>query len=133
MHVVLLRVGVDTGSGGIHGPLFSDGSFEYISIPDRFRGKGVDGRTYGTCRGRHGRALCEYFPESRRKQIASQPIHVDPEFATFTYGDLETVCETSSHHWGTPSERTSAVIVAPDVLAKYVGSYSGLGRTPANN
>jgi len=24
----LLRVGIDTGSGGIHGPLFSDGSFE---------------------------------------------------------------------------------------------------------
>jgi hypothetical protein len=90
MHVVLLRVGVDTGSGGIHGPLFSDGTFEYISIPDRFRSKGVDGRTYGNYRGRHGRALFEYFPESRREQVASQPIHVDPEFATFTYGDPTT-------------------------------------------
>ena len=38
---------------------------------------------------------------------------------------LEAVCETSSDHWGTPSERTSAVRVAPDVLAKYIGSYSG--------
>jgi hypothetical protein len=30
MQIILLRVGIDTGSGGIHGPLFSDGSFEYI-------------------------------------------------------------------------------------------------------
>ena len=39
---------------------------------------------------------------------------------------LEAVCETSSDHWGTPSERTSAVPVAPDVLARYVGTYSGV-------
>ena len=39
MQVVLLRVGIDTGSGGIHGPLFADGSFEYIPIPDGFKGK----------------------------------------------------------------------------------------------
>jgi len=38
---------------------------------------------------------------------------------------LEAVCETSSDHWGTPSEPTSAVRVAPDVLAKYVGTYTG--------
>jgi hypothetical protein len=39
---------------------------------------------------------------------------------------LETVCETSSDHWGTPSEPTSAVSVAPDVLARYLGTYSGI-------
>ena len=39
---------------------------------------------------------------------------------------LETVCETSSDHWGTPSEPASAVSVPPDVLAKYVGTYSGI-------
>ena len=42
MQVVLLRVGIDTGSGGILGPLFSDGLFEYIPIPDS---KGLDKRT----------------------------------------------------------------------------------------
>ena len=89
MHVVLLRVGIDTGSGGIHGPLFSDGSFEYISIPDRFR-KGVDDRTYGNSHGRHGHALVDYFPVARREQVVNQSIHVDPEFATFTYGDPTT-------------------------------------------
>ena len=35
MQVILLRVGIDTGSGGIHGPLFKDGTFEYIPIQDK--------------------------------------------------------------------------------------------------
>jgi hypothetical protein len=39
---------------------------------------------------------------------------------------LEAVCETSSDHWATPSEPTPAVHVAPDLLARYVGTYSGL-------
>jgi hypothetical protein len=30
---VLLRVGVDAGCGGIQGPLFEDGSFEFVCIP----------------------------------------------------------------------------------------------------
>ena len=87
MQVVLLRVGIDTGSGGIHGPLFSDGSFEYIPIPDRFGGNGVDKRTYGNTRGKRGRRLVDYFPEPRRERVVDQAIHFDPEFETFTYGD----------------------------------------------
>ena len=87
MQVVLLRVGIDTGSGGIHGPLFSDRSFEYVPIPDGFGGKGVDKRTYGNTRGAAGRMLADYFPETRREKISDQSIHFDPEFETFTYGD----------------------------------------------
>jgi hypothetical protein len=87
MQVVLLRVGIDTGSGGIHGPLFSDGSFEYIPIPDCFRGKGVDKRTYGNTNGREGRRLVDYFPDARREKVFDQSVHFDPEFETFTYGD----------------------------------------------
>src|SRR5208283_3664451 len=87
MQVVLLRVGIDTGSGGIHGPLFSDGSFEYIPIPDGFRGKGIDKRMYGNTSGRGGRRLVDYFPEARRESVSGQSIHFDPEFETFTYGD----------------------------------------------
>jgi hypothetical protein len=87
MQVVLLRVGIDTGSGGIHGPLFSDGSFEFIPIPDRFRGKGADKRTYGNTSGRGGRRLADYFPEARRESVFDQSVHFDPEFETFTYGD----------------------------------------------
>jgi hypothetical protein len=87
MQVVLLRVGIDTGSGGIHGPLFSDGSFEYIPIPDSFRGKGVGQRTYGNTTGRRGPRLVDYFPEARRERVCNQSIHLDPEFEAFTYGD----------------------------------------------
>ena len=63
MNVVLLRIGIDTGSGGIHGPLFADGTFEYIPIPD---GHAIDERTYGNTAGRHGRNLIDYFPLSMR-------------------------------------------------------------------
>lgn len=84
MKIALLRIGIDTGSGGIHGPLFQNGTFEYIPIPDD---SGKDARRYGNTTGRHGRKLVEYFPESRKNKIANQAIHFDPEFTTFTYGD----------------------------------------------
>ena len=80
-------MGIDTGSEGIHGPLFHDGSFEYIPIPDRFRGNGVDSRTCGNSLGRYGRPLIDYFPEARRKTMLDQSVHFDPEFETFTYGN----------------------------------------------
>lgn len=65
MKIALLRVGIDTGSGGIHGPLFQDGSFEYIPIPD---GLNQDNRTYGNTVGRYGKRLVEYFPGKRREE-----------------------------------------------------------------
>jgi hypothetical protein len=84
MQVALLRVGIDTGSGGILGPLFKDGTFEYVPIPDCF---GKDERTYGNTKGRCGGDLVDYFPEARKARMCNQSIHFDPEFETFTYGD----------------------------------------------
>jgi hypothetical protein len=84
MNVVLLRVGIDTGSGGIHGPLFADGSFAYVPIPDTY---GVSEYTYGNMRDRFDKPLSDYFPKSRQRSAADQPVHLDPEFETFTYGD----------------------------------------------
>lgn len=84
MQVVLLRVGIDLGSGGILGPLFADGTFEFIPIPD---GLCVDTRTYGNTLGRHGHPFVDYFPPEMRGRMRQQPMHVDPEFITFTYGD----------------------------------------------
>jgi hypothetical protein len=92
MQVVLIRVGVDTGAGGTHGPLFADGSFEYIPIPDRFGiTNGVDSRTYGTAMGGRHEPLINYFPTRLRNKYKDQPIHFDPEFETFTYGDPSTL------------------------------------------
>lgn len=84
---VLLRVGIDSGSGGIQGPLFEDGSFEYICIPDK---KGVSVHTYGSLLGRNGTPHSDCFPVRKRKGIADQHVHLDPEFETFTYGDPTT-------------------------------------------
>jgi hypothetical protein len=84
MKIAMLRVGIDTGSGGIHGPLFRDGSFEFVPIPDRSE---VDPRTYGNTVGRKGKNLIEYFPTRMQDKMRDQSIHVDPEFETFTYGD----------------------------------------------
>src|ERR1700722_18168932 len=85
--VVLLRVGVDSGCGGIQGPLFEDGSFDFVCIPDN---QGVSIHTYGNMLGRAGKPLAGYFAESHRKFMAERHVHVDPEFETFTYGDPTT-------------------------------------------
>ena len=106
MSVVLLRVGIDTGCGGIHSPLFEDGTFEFVPIPDR---SGRDERTYGNSRGLKGRTLAEYFPKRRRRGMTSQAMHVDPEFETFTYGDP------------TPPKRNLAQLRSGDLLVFYAG------------
>jgi hypothetical protein len=83
MKVVLLRVGVDSGSGGMQGPLFANGSFELIPIPDS---KG-HGPTYGATLGIKGVPFSEYFPPGQRAKRAADSMHLDPEFTSFTYGD----------------------------------------------
>lgn len=85
--VVLLRVGIDSGCGGIQGPLFKDGSFDFVCIPDN---KGVSVHTYGNTLGNNGRPHANYFAEARRTVMAKQTVHVDPEWETFTYGDPTT-------------------------------------------
>jgi len=84
MQVVLLRVGIDSGRGGIQGPLFDDGSFEFVPIDDR---RGDSQQTYGNTKGVHGRMLIDYFPDRLKGRLRHQSIHFDPEFETFTYGD----------------------------------------------
>src|ERR1700730_5208191 len=88
MQVVLLRVGIDTGSGGIHGPLYKDGTFEFVPISDKSNRFGVNLETYGNTRGAiHRELLVDYFPVRRRNNAQGICIHDDPEFETFTYGD----------------------------------------------
>ena len=106
MNVVLLRVGIDTGCGGIHSPLFKDGTFEFVPIPDS---RGFDERTYGNTRGRMSRVFAEYFPERRQRHMTSSAMHVDPEFETFTYGDP------------TPPKRGLSKIKPGDLLVFYAG------------
>jgi hypothetical protein len=107
MSVVLIRVGIDTQEGGFHSPLFRNGDFEFIPIPDNKHG--VDRRTYGNTVGIHGRALVDYFPPHARVRMTDVPMHVDPEFETFTYGDP------------TPPKRSLAKLKAGDLLTFYAG------------
>jgi hypothetical protein len=82
--MAMLRVGIDSGSGGIDGPLFADGSFEFVPIPDTTK---LDERTYGNQMARAGNPLSDFFPEARRMAMRLQSMHIDPEFTSFTYGD----------------------------------------------
>jgi hypothetical protein len=104
--VVLLRVGIDSGCGGIQGPLFKDGSFDFVCIPDN---QGVSVHTYGNMVGRNGKPLVGYFSESRQKDMAGQHVHLDPEFETFTYGDP------------TPPKRSLRHLRPGDFLVFYCG------------
>src|SRR5436305_969078 len=105
-NVVLLRVGIDAGCGGIQGPLFKDGSFDFVCIPDNKR---VSVHTYGNMVGRDGKPLAGYFAESRREMMAGQHVHVDPEFETYTYGDP------------TPPKRSLRSLRRGDYLVHYCG------------
>jgi hypothetical protein len=104
--VVLLRVGIDSGCGGIQGPLFKDGSFDFVCIPDNKR---VSVHTYGNMVGKDGRPHADYFAESRRLVMAKQTIHVDPEWETFTYGDP------------TPPKKSLRTLNPGDLLVFYCG------------
>lgn len=77
---MLLRVGIDKGSGGNLGPIFKDGSFEYIPIPEDFPSDIEN--TYADTPGRNGNNLSAYV----RKGLKDRQIHFDPEFKSFTYG-----------------------------------------------
>lgn len=81
MKAILLRVGIDKGNGGVLAPIFSDGSFEYIPIPEEV--ESTEFRTYNNTLGRTGKPLDYYVPRKIRNDI----MHLDPEFETYTYGD----------------------------------------------
>lgn len=82
MKAMLLRVGIDKGTDGTLGPIFEDGSFEYIPISEG-DSKSKENRTYKNTIGRSGKQLSSYLP----KGIQNRTMHFDPEFETHTYGD----------------------------------------------
>jgi hypothetical protein len=89
MKALLLRVGIDKGCGGALAPIFSDGSFEYIPIPE-LNENSMENRTFSntygarwTQTGIKKKPLIHYLPS----KIAYYKLHYDPEFESFTYGD----------------------------------------------
>lgn len=80
---LLLRVGIDSGCGGTLGPLFPDGTFEYVPIPESAQYVSLRSLYFRDLPARHGGMLAQYVRAKYREAAA----HYDPEFETFTYGD----------------------------------------------
>lgn len=78
---LLLRVGIDRGAGGALAPIFHDGSFEYVPIPETVATRSC--LTYATLPGRHVNSLATVLPP----RLASRQPHLDPDFAAAAYGD----------------------------------------------
>lgn len=82
-NILLLRVGIDSGTGNGHGPLFKDNSFEYIPIPEGENGPDTsEDRTYSNISDRSSGTLADHAPH-----LTDQIPHFDPEFESYTYGD----------------------------------------------
>jgi len=94
----LLRIGVDlTGinTGGFHGPIFEDGSFEFIPIPyllaDESYAKTVYGQfTYGkTIDRKADKPFITYVTNAKiRGMLYDAFMHPDPDFLNSIYGDI---------------------------------------------
>jgi putative DNA base modification enzyme with NMAD domain len=78
---LLLRVGIDRGTGGALAPIFEDGSFEYIPVPETEPTR--CSLTFANLPARRGQSLAAFVPA----RIADRRAHIDPDFTTFTYGD----------------------------------------------
>jgi hypothetical protein len=107
VRVCLLRVGIDTGSGGVLGPIWTDGTFEFVLIPETppSEGGARTGPTFNQIIGRKGKALSTYAPRLSKKLA-----HTDPEFDTHTYGDYS------------PGPKSSLTnLMKGDLLAFYAG------------
>ena len=79
----LIRVGLDTGDigGGGHAPIDCDGTFDYIPIPEDLETR--EETTYKTLESRIGAPIEEYPDRPEHTKI-----HRDPEFETYTYGEV---------------------------------------------
>ncbi len=83
MRSVAINVGANTNEPGFRGPIYDDGRFEYIPIPESATVRPeADVPTYG-----------ELDLRTDVTEVSDRPVHLDPTFAgvhgctSFTYGD----------------------------------------------
>ena len=83
--VFLVNVGVNASHGALRSPLFADGTFEFLPIPENRRLWSPTLPAYPKLAAYNDpdKTLADYAPVSRW----NDRLHDDPEFRTFTYGD----------------------------------------------
>ena len=91
MTVLLVGVGTDSTNSRPTPPVYPDGRFEYVPIPDAH--ESVEERRYGntTLRHREG-TLSEFFDRVKPdgewlSEFDDVPLHYDPNFEALTFGD----------------------------------------------
>ena len=74
---------------GLISPIFENGTFEFIPIKEYSKISGDHILKYRdlTCFNSDDE-LVKYFPKNQREKLANLSVHYDPEFETFTYGDI---------------------------------------------
>ena len=85
MRIYMANVGTSTNYRGLFSPIFADGAFEFLPIPEGHQGSTPHAVRYCDLRAHHApdRNLRPYVPDN----LWDAPCHNDPEFATLTYGD----------------------------------------------
>jgi len=99
MTVALIGVGADSTNASPTPPVYPDGRFEYVPIPESQGPDGtVEPRTYGSTRLRYRDAtMADYLdsivPDPKDgtrctgRRLAEWPLHHDPNFEALTYGE----------------------------------------------
>ena len=130
MRSVAINVGANTNQPGFRGPIYADGRFEYVPIPESEpTRRDVSVPTYA-----------DFDLEIDVESVADVPVHLDPTFAgvhgctSYTYGDphgvkasplLELESGDYVFFYATLSTRASspAAWIAPEWGAYLVGQY----------
>ena len=110
--VLLLRVGMDLGTGRALGPIFREGAFEYVPIPESAPSRSR--LTYASLPGRYVPSLALVLP----RRLADRCPHIDPDFDAWTYGDAA------------PRKRRQLLHLSPGDLLVF---YAGLAPVPPDD
>ncbi|WP_018258626.1 Nmad3 family putative nucleotide modification protein [Halomicrobium katesii] len=99
MTVVFAGVGADDSNVNAHAPLYPDGRFEYVPIPEKTPDTD-ESETYGSWALRYDDRIAaeltdrlDTYPEDgsaetvRDEAVADWPLHRDPNFEAMTYGE----------------------------------------------
>ena len=78
---VAINVGANTNEPGFRGPVFADGSFEFVPIPESEPTRAAV-PTYGD--------LASHLRTPIPDALHETPVHLDPEFAEYPFGEAYT-------------------------------------------